>query len=76
MDTSRIVSIIVQYGVGALLCAAGIWAGLRSGYLNLGHREDKRLVTTVLVGFVLLLAFSILFTLVLPHWPSATEPGP
>ena len=73
MEFSRVVSVAVQYGFGAVLCGIGIWCGIRSGYLTLAHRDDRRLLATIVVGFFLLLAFSLAFTVILPHWPAAAE---
>ncbi len=69
MDMARVWPIIVQYGFGAVLCAIGIWCGIRSGYLDLRHREDKRLLTILVAGFVGLLILVCLFTFWLPFVP-------
>lgn len=74
METSRILSLVVQYGFGAVLGLVGLWCGVRSGYMRFDLREDRRLLNTIVAGFVLLLAFSIVFTLILPHWPAETAP--
>jgi hypothetical protein len=67
---TRILPIVVQFGGGAVLCLIGLWSGYRSGYLNLRYREDRRLVWTVVAGFVLLLLFSLFFTVIAPHLPA------
>lgn len=68
MDMSRVWPIVCQFGVGGVLCAIGIWCGIRSGYLNLRHAEDRRLLLVLVGGFVILLAVSCVFTFWSPHW--------
>jgi hypothetical protein len=68
MNMLRVWPLVVQFGVGALLCLAGIWAGFRGGYLNIRIPEDRRLVATLIVGYLLLLAFMSIFTFLSPHW--------
>jgi hypothetical protein len=64
----RVWPIVCEFGVGALLCLAGIWAGLRGGYLNLKIGEDRRLLATLIAGYLLLLAAACIFTFLSPHW--------
>jgi hypothetical protein len=69
-DMARIWPIIVQFGGGFILCAIGLWAGIRSKYLDLSHSEDKRLVYIIIGGFVFLLVLSSVFTFWLPNIPA------
>ena len=64
----RIWPIICQYGIGAVLCIIGIVCGLRGGYLDLKLAEDRRLLVTLVGGFVLMLAVVCLFTFFAPNW--------
>ena len=64
---ARILPIVCQFGIGALLCAVGVWAGWRSGYLTLSNREDRRIVIVIAAGFLGLLALSCAFTFWLPY---------
>jgi hypothetical protein len=64
----RVWPIVCQFGVGAVLCLVGIWSGFRGGYLNLRVAEDRRLLVTLIVGYLLLLAFACIFTFLSPHW--------
>ena len=66
-DMARVWPIIVQFGVGAILCAIGVSCGIASGYLDLKNAEDKRVVFIVIVGFVGLLVLSSIFTFWLPN---------
>lgn len=70
MESSRLLPIIVQFGVGAVLCGVAIWGGLRSGYLDLTVREDRRLLGAFVGGFIGLLVLYLLFTYVAPYWPA------
>ena len=65
---ARVWPIICQYGIGAVLCAVGIIAGLKSGYLDLKVSEDKRLIAIFVGGYLLLLAFVCVFTFLAPNW--------
>lgn len=69
MDWERLLPIVVQFGIGALLCGVGVWTGLASGYVDFKYRQDRRLVATVVLGFVGLLAVYIAFTYWLPQLP-------
>ena len=66
-DMARVWPIIVQFGVGAVLCAIGIWAGLSSGYLDLKIPDDKRALWVIVGGFFGLLVLSAVFTFWLPN---------
>ncbi|HOJ67255.1 MAG TPA: hypothetical protein PK349_07835 [Candidatus Hydrogenedentes bacterium] len=66
MDLSRLLPLLCEFGIGAILMLAGVWGGLRGGYLNLTRREDRRLLWTFAAGFLVLLAVYGLFTFWLP----------
>ncbi len=68
MNMLRVWPIVCQFGVGGLLCLVGIWAGFRGGYLNLRIAEDRRLLVTLIAGYLLLLAATCVFTFLSPHW--------
>ena len=74
MDWLRVGPIICQFGVGALLCAVGLAAGIRSGYLDVKLPSDRRLVGIVVGGFLGLLILSCLFTFWLPTLPGVDTP--
>jgi hypothetical protein len=66
MDMARVWPIVCQFGVGAALCALGLWAGISSGYLSLQRKDDRRIVGLVIAGYLGLLALSCAFTFWLP----------
>ena len=68
MNMLRVWPIVCEFGVGAVLCAVGIWSGLRGGYLDLKVAEDRRLLVTLIAGYLLLLTLMCLFTFLSPHW--------
>jgi len=70
----RVWPIVCEFGVGALLCLAGIWAGLRGGYLDLKIAEDRRFLATLIAGYLLLLAVMCVFTFLSPHWAEGGTP--
>jgi len=74
MDWLRIYPIFLQFGVGAIMCAVGVWCGFSSGYIERGTPTARKLIAVVAGGYLGLLALTLLFTLVLPNWPS--EAGP
>ncbi len=74
MDMARILPILVQFGIGALLCAVGMWAGLRGGYMDWTHPEDKRLLVIIVAGYLGLLILSCAFTFWLPFLPEGGLP--
>ncbi len=74
MSMLRVWPIVCQFGVGALLCLAGIWAGLRGGYLDLRIAEDRRFLATLIAGYLLLLAVMCIFTFLAPHWAEGGTP--
>jgi hypothetical protein len=59
--------IVVQFGVGGVMCAIGVAAGLRSGYLDLKLPDDRKLMRMVAGGYVGLLLLSLAFTFWLPY---------
>ncbi len=72
MNMLRVWPIVCQFGVGAVLCLVGIWAG--SGRISQPEiRRDRRLVATRLAGYLLLLVLAGIFTFLSPHW---AEGGP
>ncbi|MEN6426685.1 MAG: hypothetical protein ABFE13_15095 [Phycisphaerales bacterium] len=68
MNMLRVWPIVCEFGVGLVLCAIGIWAGLRGGYFNLKLSEDRRLLVAFIAGYLLLLAGACVFTFLSPHW--------
>ena len=74
LEMSRVWPIVVQYGVGALLCLAGIWFGWKSGYLDMQHAGDRRLLWVFAAGFLGLLLLVCLFTFWLPFVPKEVTP--
>ena len=66
-EMTRVWPIVCEFGVGGVLMAVGIWAGLSSGYLCLGRREDKRLLGVLIGGYVLLLAGYAILTFMAPR---------
>ena len=73
-DILRILPIICQFGIGAILCAIGIWCGLRGGYLDLKIPEDRRLLVTLIGGFLFMLLLACFFTFVAPFWADGGMP--
>lgn len=69
-DWPRILPLFVQFGVGAVLCLIGVWAGLSSGYVDLKVAEDRRAVVIVGAGFLGLLLLATVFTFWLPNLPA------
>jgi hypothetical protein len=74
VDWLRVYPIILQFSAGAVMCAVGLWAGLSSGYLEPGTPTTRRLIAVVVAGYLGLLAYSILFTFVLPYTAEAVTP--
>lgn len=69
MGSTHMLPILVEFGIGAVLSAAGIWCGLASGYLDLKQAADRRLIAVFAAGFAGLLVFYLLFTFWLPFIP-------
>lgn len=67
IDMAHVWPIIVQFGVGGVLCALGVGAGLQSGYLDLKLPDDRQLLRTVVAGYLALLLLSLVFTFWLPY---------
>lgn len=67
IDMAHVWPIVVQFGVGGVMCAVGVAAGLRSGYLNLDLPDDRKLMRMVVGGYLGLLALSLAFTFWLPY---------
>jgi hypothetical protein len=67
VEMARVLPILVQFGGGAILCAIGIGAGLRSGYLDLSLPADRRAIGIIVAGYFLLLGLACAFTFWLPH---------
>ena len=74
MDSSRILPIIVQFGIGALLGGVGLWAGLKSGYVDWRETEDRRVFYILVAGYIAFLLASCLFTFYLPFVPEHPTP--
>lgn len=70
MDMLRVWPIVCEFGVGAVLCLVGIWCGVRGKYLDLKVAEDRRLLATLIAGYLLLLAVMCVFTFLSPGWGS------
>jgi hypothetical protein len=68
MNMMRVWPLFCQFGIGALLCAVGIWCGLRGGYLDLKLPEDRRLLIVLIAGFMLMLLIACVFTFLSPSW--------
>ena len=71
LDMARVWPIVCQFGIGALLMAVGVWAGWRSGYLDLSTGQDKRFMGVLVGGYVFLLALVSYFTFIAPFPPGA-----
>ena len=74
LEMSRVWPIVVQYGVGAVLCLVGIWFGLKSGYMDLKYSDDRRLLMVFAAGFFGLLLLVCIFTFWLPFVPKEVTP--
>lgn len=66
-DMARAWPIVVQFGVGSILCLVGVWAGLTSGFLDLKLPADRRSIGYIVGGFVGLLILACVFTFWLPY---------
>jgi hypothetical protein len=74
VEMARAWPIVLQFGLGAVLCAIGLWCGWRSGYLDLRLREDRWLIAMIVGGFAGLLALLCAFTFWLPYVSSTRSP--
>ena len=70
MNMLRVWPIVCEFGVGAVLCLVGIWCGLRGKYLDMKVPEDRRLLATLIAGYVILLVVMCVFTFLSPGWGS------
>lgn len=66
MEMSRILPILCQFGIGALLCLMGTWTAWRCGYLDLQYAENRRMLAVIIAGYVGLLLLNCVFTFWLP----------
>ncbi len=73
MDMMRVWPLICQFGIGAFLCILGISCGLRGGYLDLKVAEDRRLLVTLVAGYLLMLAIACVFTFWAPYWANGAS---
>lgn len=69
-DMARVWPIIVQFGIGAILCAVGLWAGFSGGYLDTKIPEDRHALVLVIGPFLILLLLACIFTFWLPNLPA------
>ncbi len=67
MDWLRVYPLLLQFGVGAVMCTVGAWCGISSGYFEWGTPSARRMIAVVVGGYLGLLAFAILFTFILPN---------
>ena len=67
MNWAHTLPILTQFGGGAVLCLVGIIAGLKSGYLNLQVRDDRRSIYVIIAGYLALLLYNCIFTYWLPY---------
>lgn len=67
VDWLRIYPLLLQFSVGAVMCAASVRFGYSSGYLVPGDPNARRLVTVIWVGYFGLLGLAALFTFVMPY---------
>ncbi len=74
VDMARVWPILVQFGVGGVLCAVGMWAGVASGYLDMKLPADRRIIGIIAAGYLGLLILSCLFTFWLPFVPAGGTP--
>jgi hypothetical protein len=70
MDMARVWPIVMQFGIGGIMCVFGVWCGLRSGYLDLKYRSDRRMIGLIVAGYLGLLILVGLFTFWLPFVPT------
>ena len=75
VNMARVWPIVCQYGVGAVLMTIGLWCGIRSGYLDLKSREDRRTIAVFILGFIAFLALMCVFTFWAPFWMPYTGQG-
>ncbi len=73
MNMARVWPIVLQFGVGGIMCVVGTWCGIRSGFLDLKSRDGKRLLGIIVGGFLGLLLFACIFTFWLPFVPAEVQ---
>jgi hypothetical protein len=66
VEMSRVWPIIVQFGIGGLLCLIGLWGGFKGGYMHLRFSQDRKMLVVIGGGFLALLILSCIFTFWLP----------
>lgn len=66
-DMARVWPIVVQFGVGAILCIVGVWAGISSGFVDFKLPQDRRAVGIIIAGYAGLLILACIFTFWLPN---------
>jgi hypothetical protein len=74
MDSSRWLPILIQFGIGAVLGGVGLWAGLKSGYLDWYDSDDRTTAYVLVAGYIAFLLVYCLFTFYLPFVPEVTQP--
>ena len=74
MNMARVWPIVLQFGLGAVLCGIGVWCGIRSGFLDLKSVDGKRLLAIIVGGFLAMLALVSIFTFWLPFVPGGVAP--
>ncbi|GMV99119.1 MAG: hypothetical protein AMXMBFR84_02580 [Candidatus Hydrogenedentota bacterium] len=74
MDWARVLPIVCEFGVGAILCGLGLWSGWRSGFLDPKLPDDRRMIGWIVGGYLGLLAFYCAFTFWLPFVPREAAP--
>jgi hypothetical protein len=73
VDMLRVWPIVCEFGIGAVLCAVGIWSGLRGGYLDMKVADDRRLLATLIAGYLFILAIVCVFTFLAPYWANGAS---
>lgn len=56
------------------MCGAGVWYGIRSGYIDLTRRADRNLMWLIAAGYLGLLIVCAAFTFWLPFLPAKAAP--
>ena len=68
VDMMRVWPLVIQFGIGGLMCLGGLWCGIQSGYLDLKSRTAWRVIGVTIAGYLGLLGLGILFTFHAPFW--------
>ncbi len=74
MELSRVLPILIQFGIGALLGGVGLWAGIKSGYVDLREPDGRRTIFILVAGYIAFLVAYCLFTFYLPFVPEPPTP--